>query len=139
MNGIPEKQGYRKFKIKKVSYQNDFLMMEEIIRRRYSSDKFGEDVPEDKRTDRFPDLIVIDGGKGHLNTAIATLKKLGIGEIDCISLAKENEEVHTPSSAMPILIPRNKKSLKILQHIRDESHRFGLTYNRYLRRKMLNP
>jgi len=84
-------------------------------------------------------LIVIDGGKGHLNTAIATLKKLGIGEIDCISLAKENEEVHTPSSAMPILIPRNKKSLKILQHIRDESHRFGLTYNRYLRRKMLNP
>jgi len=139
MNGIPEKQGYRKFKIKKVSYQNDFLMMEEIIRRRYSSDKFGEAVPEDKRTDRFPDLIVIDGGKGHLNTAIATLKKLGIGEIDCISLAKENEEVHTPSSAMPILIPRNKKSLKILQHIRDESHRFGLTYNRYLRRKMLNP
>ena len=139
MNGIPEKQGYRKFKIKKVSYQNDFLMMEEIIRRRYSSDKFGEAVPEDKRTDRFPDLIVIDGGKGHLNTAIATLKKLGIGEIDCISLAKENEEVHTPSSAMPILIPRNKKSLKILQHIRDESHRFGLTYNRYLRKKMLNP
>jgi len=139
MNGIPEKQGYRKFKIKKVSYQNDFLMMEEIIRRRYSSDKFGEDVPEDKRTDRFPDLIVIDGGKGHLNTAIATLKKLGIGEIDCISLAKENEEVHTPSSAMPILIPRNKKSLKILQHIRDESHRFGLTYNRYLRKKMINP
>ena len=139
MNGIPEKQGYRKFKIKKVPYQNDFLMMEEIIRRRYSSDKFGEAVPEDKRTDRFPDLIVIDGGKGHLNTAIATLKKLGIEEIDCISLAKENEEVHTPSSATPIIIPRNKKSLKILQHIRDESHRFGLTYNKYLRKKMLNP
>ena len=75
MNGIPEKKGYRKFKIKKVSYQNDFLMMEEIIRRRYSPDKFGETVSEDKRTDRFPDLIVIDGGKGHLNTAIATLKK----------------------------------------------------------------
>ncbi len=138
MNGIPEKKGYRKFKIKKVSYQNDFLMMEEIIRRRYSSDNFGQTVSEDKRTDRFPDLIVIDGGKGHLNTAVATLKKIGIEEIDCVSLAKENEEVYTPSSTAPILIPRNKKSLRILQHIRDESHRFGLTYNRYLRKKMIN-
>lgn len=137
MNGIPEKKGYRRFKIKKVSYQNDFLMMEEIIRRRYSPDKLGEDILADKRIDRFPDLIVIDGGRGHLNTAIATLKRLGIDEIDCISLAKENEEVYTTSSIEPILIPRNKKSLRILQHIRDESHRFGLTYNKYLRNKML--
>ena len=96
MNGIPEKKGYRKFKIKKVSHQNDFLMMEEILMRRYSPDKFSESVSDDKRIDRFPDLIVIDGGKGHLNTAIATLKKIGIAEIDCISLAKENEEVYTP-------------------------------------------
>ena len=139
MNGIPEKKGYRKFKIKKVSHQNDFLMMEEILMRRYSPDKFSESVSDDKRIDRFPDLIVIDGGKGHLNTAIETLKKIGIAEIDCISLAKENEEVYTPSSTAPIIIPKNKKSLRILQHIRDESHRFGLTYNKYLRKKMLNP
>jgi len=138
MNGIPDKNGYRKFKIKKVVYQNDFLMMEEIIRRRYSPDNICKDVPDDKLIDRFPDLIVIDGGKGHLNVAITTLKKIGMGEIDCISLAKQNEEVYTSYSNAPISVPRNKKSLKILQHIRDESHRFGLTYNRYLRKKMLN-
>ena len=138
MNGIPDKNGYRKFKIKKVLHQNDFLMMEEIIGRRYSPDNICKDDPDDKLIDRFPDLIVIDGGKGHLNVAITTLKKIGIGEIDCISLAKQNEEVYTSYSNAPISIPRNKKSLKILQHIRDESHRFGLTYNRYLRKKMLN-
>ena len=138
MNGIPDKNGYRKFKIRKVLYQNDFLMMEEIIRRRYSPDNICTDVPDDKQIDRFPDLIVIDGGKGHLSVAITSLKKIGIGEIDCISLAKQNEEVYTAYSNAPILIPRNKKSLRILQHIRDESHRFGLTYNRYLRKKMFN-
>lgn len=138
MNGIPDKNGYRKFKIKKVLYQNDFLMMEEIIGRRYSPDNICKDVPDDKLIDRFPDLIVIDGGKGHLNVAITTLKKIGMGEIDCISLAKQNEEVYTSYSNAPISVPRNKKSLKILQHIRDESHRFGLAYNRYLRKKMLN-
>jgi excinuclease ABC subunit C len=138
MNGIPDKNGYRKFKIKKVLYQNDFLMMEEIIGRRYSPDNICKDVLDDKLIDRFPDLIVIDGGKGHLNVAITTLKKIGIGEIDCISLAKQNEEVYTSYSNTPISVPRNKKSLKILQHIRDESHRFGLTYNRNLRKKMLN-
>jgi len=138
MNGIPDKNGYRKFKIKKVSYQNDFLMMEEIIGRRYSPHNIFEDVPDDKRVDRFPDLIVIDGGRGHLNVAITTLKKIGMEEIDCISLAKENEEVYTSFSNAPIVIPKNKKSLRILQHIRDESHRFGLAYNRYLRKKMLS-
>lgn len=137
-NGIPDKNGYRKFKIKKVLYQNDFLMMEEIISRRYSPHNICKDIPDDKRIDRFPDLIVIDGGRGHLNVAITTLNKIGLGEIDCISLAKQNEEVYTSYSNAPIFIPRNKKSLKILQHIRDESHRFGLTYNRYLRKKMLN-
>ena len=138
MNGIPDKNGYRKFKIKKVLYQNDFLMMAEIIGRRYSPDNICKDVPDDKLIDRFPDLIVIDGGKVHLNVAITTLKKIGMGEIDCISLAKQNEEVYTSYSNAPIFVPRNKKSLKILQHIRDESHRFGLTYNRYLRKKILN-
>jgi excinuclease ABC subunit C len=138
INGIPEKKGYRKFKIKKVFYQNDYLMMNEIIRRRYSSHKDGEFFSEAKQGDRLPDLIVIDGGKGHLNTAIETLKEMGIEEIDCISLAKEKEEVYTLTSILPTQIPRNKKSLRILQHIRDESHRFGLTYNRYLRKKMLN-
>ncbi|WP_458746852.1 excinuclease ABC subunit UvrC [Candidatus Nitrosocosmicus sp. T] len=138
MNGIPDKNGYRKFKIKKVLYQNDFLMMDEIIGRRYSPDNICKDVSDDKLIDRFPDLIVIDGGKGHLNVAITKLKKIGMGEIDCISLAKQNEEVYTSYSSEPIFVPKNKKSLKILQHIRDESHRFGLTYNRYLRKKILS-
>lgn len=138
INGIPFKNGYRKFKIKKVYSQNDFLMMEEIIERRYHARIPNNDEHINNKIDKVPDLIVIDGGKGHLNTAVATLKKIGLEEIDCISLAKENEEIFTIFSNNPILIPRNKKSLRILQHIRDESHRFGITYNKHLRKQVLN-
>ena len=88
-------------------------MMEEIIGRRYSPDNICKDDPDDKLIDRFPDLIVIDGGKGHLNVAITTLKKIGIGEIDCISLAKQNEEVYTSYSNAPISIPRISRIFQI--------------------------
>ena len=77
--------------------------------------------------DELPNLIVIDGGKGHLNMALKALKKIGLEKLECVSLAKENEEIFASFSNDPIIIPKNKKSLKILQHIRDESHRFGLT------------
>jgi excinuclease ABC subunit C len=143
IDGLPYKSKYRRFKIKKTSSQNDFSMMDEIISRRYSTD-------ENSKTDKvvvhrgktsfvnnnedLPNLIVIDGGKGHLNVALKALKKIGLDKIECISLAKENEEIFVPFSDNPIVIPKNKKSLKILQHIRDESHRFGLDYNRKLRK-----
>ncbi len=147
IDGIPHKQGYRRFKIKNSKTQNDFIMMEEIIERRYK--KIGSGIEGSVTKDiekginkgtnsqnedsQIPDLIVIDGGKGHLSIALRTLKHLKLETIDCISIAKENEEIFTPTSTNPISIGRREKSLKILQHIRDEAHRFGLTYNRKLR------
>jgi excinuclease ABC subunit C len=147
IDGMPYKNGYRRFKIKKISNQNDFSMMDEIITRRYNikdpdDKKDGNHSYDGKRNvkgsiekeDELPDLIIIDGGKGHLNVALKALKKIKLEKLECISLAKENEEVFTSFLNNPIIIPKNKKSLKILQHIRDESHRFGLIYNRKLRK-----
>ncbi len=149
IDGIPHKNGYRRFKIKKNFNQDDFSMMGEIISRRYIKNEEREIetavVPEGKtkRTttattiEELPSLIVIDGGKGHLNVALKTLKKIGLEKLECVSLAKENEEIFVPHSNDPIIIPKSKKALKILQHIRDESHRFGLAYNRKLRKIMI--
>jgi excinuclease ABC subunit C len=128
VNGHPNKDGYRKFRIKtKLFIQNDFAMIEEIVTRRY--------MHYEKINDKYqmPDLIVIDGGKGQLHSAINGLHKLGI-DIPCISLAKENEEIYTPYSSEPIILPRNSSALKMLQHIRNEAHRFGLAYNVNLRK-----
>ncbi|HEX7207222.1 MAG TPA: excinuclease ABC subunit UvrC [Nitrososphaeraceae archaeon] len=129
INGHPNKAGYRKFRIKtKLFTQNDFAMIEEIVTRRYSH--------HDEKTNskyQMSDLIVIDGGKGQLHSAINGLHKLGI-DIPCISLAKENEEIYTPYSSEPIILSRNSPALKMLQHIRNEAHRFGLAYNVNLRK-----
>ena len=145
IDGIPHKNGYRRFKIKKIFNQDDFSMMEEIISRRYRKNEEREtetvvEIGENTApmmmvmTEELPNLIVIDGGKGHLNVALKTLKRIGLEKLDCISLAKENEEVFYRTTNDPITIPKSKKPLKILQHIRDESHRFGLAYNRKLRK-----
>ena len=122
VNGIPEKSFYRKFKIKTIKDQNDFAMIGEIVSRRYAK--------EDKLN--LPDLVLIDGGKGQLNSAIDTISKLGL-KIPCISIAKEREEIFVPNSPFPTVIPKTSKSLKILQYLRDEAHRFGLNYNIKLR------
>ena len=121
----PDKSGYRKFKIKTVSGRDDFSMINEIVRRRYWRLK--------KEKSEFPDLIVIDGGKGQLSAAISALKEVGV-DIPCVSLAKENEEIFVPKRSKCIVIAKNKNSLKILQHARDETHRFGVAYNRKLRK-----
>ena len=122
VNGIPEKSFYRKFKIKSVKDQNDFAMINEIVSRRYSK--------EDKLN--LPDLVLIDGGKGQLKSAVEATSKLDL-KIQCISIAKEREEIFVPFSSAPIVIPKSNKSLKILQYLRDEAHRFGLEYNIKLR------
>jgi excinuclease ABC subunit C len=103
-------------------------MIAEIIKRRYF-----RLLEEDSQ---LPDLIVIDGGKGQLNAALKSLQSLGL-KTHCISLAKENEEVFVPNQKNPILIPKNKSSLKILQHARDETHRFGVAYNRTIRKNQI--
>ena len=121
----PDKSGYRKFKIKTVSGRDDFSMINEIVGRRYWRLR--------KEKSEFPDLVVIDGGKGQLSAAISALKEIGI-EIPCVSLAKENEEIFVPKKSKSIVIAKNKDSLKILQYARDETHRFGVAYNRKLRK-----
>jgi excinuclease ABC subunit C len=128
VDGKPNKSGYRKFRIKTVSGRDDFAMIGEIIKRRYF-----RLLEEDSQ---LPDLIVIDGGKGQLNAALKSLQSLG-ARIPCVSLAKENEEVFVPNQKNPVLIPKNKSSLKILQHARDETHRFGVAYNRTIRKNQI--
>jgi excinuclease ABC subunit C len=124
VNNKPNKSDYRKFRIKTITGQNDFAMVGELVRRRYSS----------RDSIRLPDLIVIDGGRGQLAAALASLRNLGLSDIPCIGLAKENEEIHRYNHSTPIVLPKNNAGLKMLQHIRDEAHRFGLAYNVNLRK-----
>ena len=128
VGGIPNKSGYRKFKIKTIKGRDDFAMIGEIIKRRYY--RLLEENSD------LPDLILIDGGKGQLNAALKSLESLGL-KLPCISLAKENEEVYVPKTKEPIVIPKNKESLKILQYARDETHRFGVAYNRTIRKNQI--
>ncbi len=128
VDGKPNKSGYRKFKIKTVFGRDDFAMIGEIIKRRYY--RLLEENSE------LPDLILIDGGKGQLNAAMKSLESLGL-KLPCISLAKENEEVYIPKNKNPVIIPKNQSSLKILQHARDESHRFGVAYNRTIQKNQI--
>ncbi len=128
VDGKPHKSGYRKFRIKTVTGRDDFAMIGEVIKRRYY--RLLEEHSE------LPDLILIDGGKGQLNAAMKSLESLGL-KLPCISLAKENEEVYIPKNKNPIVISKNQSSLKILQHARDESHRFGVAYNRNIQRNQI--
>ncbi|MDC4231818.1 MAG: excinuclease ABC subunit UvrC [Nitrosopumilus sp.] len=128
VGATPNKSGYRKFKIKTITGQDDFAMIGEIIKRRYYR------LLEENS--QLPDLIVIDGGKGQLNAAMKSLESLGL-KLPCISLAKENEEVFVPKNKNPIIIPKNKPSLKILQYTRDEVHRFGVAYNRIIQKNQI--
>ena len=123
VNGKPNKSGYRKFKIKTVKGRDDYAMISEVIKRRYHRLK--------DENSNLPDLILIDGGKGQLNAALSSLKMVNL-DVPCVSLAKENEEVFVPKRKNSIIIPKNQASLQILQHARDEAHRFGVAYNRKL-------
>jgi excinuclease ABC subunit C len=123
INGKPSKNYYRRFNITTVTGQNDFAMIGELVRRRYSS-----------TSEKIPDLILIDGGRGQLGAAIMSLRSLGISDVACISLAKENEEIYLLGSKDPVALPKSNIGLKMLQHARDEAHRFGLAYNIKLRK-----
>jgi len=128
VGGQPNKSGYRKFKIKTISGRDDFAMIGEVVKRRYF--RLLEENSE------LPDLILIDGGKGQLTSAMNSLSSLAL-KIPCISLAKEHEEIFVPKRKNSVLISRSKKSLKILQHARDEAHRFGVAYNRTIRKNQI--
>jgi len=127
-NGKPDKSNYRRFKIRSIEGIDDTAAIAEVIKRRYKRVK-AEDVS-------FPDLIVIDGGRGQLNYALAELEKLGL-KIPIISIAKQFEEVFMPGKIAPLKIPKKDKALQFIQEIRDEAHRFAIKYNRLLRKKEL--
>ncbi|MDR0682975.1 MAG: excinuclease ABC subunit UvrC [Dysgonamonadaceae bacterium] len=124
----PSKKDYRHFHIKTVVGPDDFASMEEVVTRRYSR-LLEENQP-------LPQLIVIDGGKGQLNIAAAVLKKLNLlDEISIIGLAKRLEEIFYPGDSVPLVLDKTSESLKIIQHLRDEAHRFGITFHRKVRSK----
>lgn len=128
IDGKPAKREYRKFHVKTVVGADDFASMEEIVYRRYSR-VLNEGL-------ELPDLIVIDGGKGQIHSAINSLKKLDLyGKIPLLGLAERMEEIYFPEDKDPYLLAKNSVSLKILMHIRDEAHRFGITFHRKLREK----
>ncbi len=128
-NGVPSKSDYRRFKIKTVVGANDYASMKEVVNRRYS--RMLAEAPDD-----LPQLVVIDGGKGQLDFAWQALSDLGLtGRLTVIGLAKRLEEVIRVGDPYPLFIDRNSQALKILQQIRDEAHRFGITFHRNLRSK----
>ena len=148
--GRPKNSEYRRFKIKTVEGPNDFASHQEMLRRRFRRQVANEvasngqqaavEVSEEGEITEnplhhewaMPDLIIIDGGKGQLSAAMQVLQELHI-DVPTVGLAKENEEIFTPGSPDPILLPRSSQSLYMVQRIRDEAHRFGITYHRKLR------
>ena len=127
IDGRPKKSEYRKFAIKSKSTPDDFAMIREVIHRRYSR------LIKEKKT--FPDLIVIDGGKGQLSSAWSVLDALNISDQPIIGLAKRLEEIFFPGISDAQMLPRTSSSLKLLQQIRDEAHRFAITFHRQKRKK----
>ncbi|WP_286845793.1 excinuclease ABC subunit UvrC [Proteiniphilum sp. UBA5310] len=126
--GKPSKKDYRHFNVKSVAGPDDFASMREIVERRYSR-ALNEGSP-------LPQLIVIDGGKGQLNAAVESLQKNGLyGKIAIIGIAKRLEEIYFPYDPVPLYIDKNSETLKIIQHLRDEAHRFGITFHRQKRSK----
>ncbi|HEX5316558.1 MAG TPA: helix-hairpin-helix domain-containing protein, partial [Candidatus Kapabacteria bacterium] len=126
-NGKPKKSEYRKYKIRSVEGNDDFAAMREVVRRRYSR-------ALNEKTE-LPDLIIIDGGKGQLSSAYEVMSELGLTQIPMFGLAKRLEEIFTISSLDALILPRSSSSLRLLQHIRDEAHRFAITFHRQLREK----
>ncbi len=126
-NAKPKKSKYRKFIIKSVEGPDDFASMREVIERRYSKLKENDEP--------LPDLIMVDGGKGQLSSAVSVLKNLGFINFEIIGLAKRLEEIYLPNSPEPQTIPKTSSSLKLLQRIRDEAHRFAITFHRQRRSK----
>jgi excinuclease ABC subunit C len=124
----PSKKDYRHFNIKTVEGPDDFASMEEIIYRRYKR------VLEENSS--LPQLIVIDGGKGQLSSALESLDKLGLrGKVGIIGIAKKLEEIYFPGDSIPLYLDKRSETLKIIQQIRDEAHRFGITHHRKRRDK----
>ncbi|MFK7769877.1 MAG: UvrB/UvrC motif-containing protein [Mariniblastus sp.] len=127
IDGMPFKPGYRRFKIKNVKGIDDYRSIHEVVSRRFQRLYDEQDV--------FPDILLIDGGKGQLSSAVAAFEALGIDPPILLSLAKKNEEIYRPGESEPIILSRHAFSLRLLQYVRDEAHRFAQHYHHILRSK----
>ena len=127
IDGLPFKPGYRRYKIREVTGIDDFRSIHEVVVRRYRRMSDEAQV--------FPDLLLIDGGKGQLNAAVAAFRELDISPPTLVSLAKREEEVYVPGQAEPLRLSRHSFALRLLQYVRDEAHRFAQHYHHILRRK----
>jgi excinuclease ABC subunit C len=129
-NGKPDRENYRRYRIRTVEGQDDFASMAEVVRRRYSR-VLGDGI-------RRPGLIVVDGGKGQLGSAVRELQALGLGELPVIGLAKEREEIFRPGERAPLVIDHTSGAIRLLQRIRDEAHRFANGYHQILMKQRMS-
>ena len=166
-DGVPDKENYRRYRVRTVEGQDDFASMAEVVRRRYSrilleareanpnaagySQENTFDAARRLERDanpqsairnpqsyiRLPDLIIVDGGKGQLSAACRELQRLGLHDLPIIGLAKEHEEIYRPGRALPLQLPMDSGALRLLQRIRDEAHRFANTYHQLLMKKRI--
>jgi len=128
--GRPKPAHYRRFRIKTVAGANDYAMLQEVLQRRFKRSTQGSDSWA-----ILPDLVLIDGGKGQLNAVRAIMRDVGAESVPVASLAKENEEIFLPEKAKPIVLPRNSAGLQLLQRLRDEAHRFAISYFRIMHKR----
>jgi len=160
-DGIPDNAAYRRYRIRSVDGQNDFASMAEVVRRRYSRillearnhvpDELEEtqESPLDamrriektiregkgSRFVQLPDLVIVDGGKGQLSSAVEQLQKLHLGNLPIVGLAKEREEIFRPGESLPVVLPHDRGALQLMQRIRDEAHRFANGYHQLLMKR----
>ena len=132
-NGKPNKSEYRRFIIRNVKGIDDYSMMKEVLTRRFK--KLNENISESNSWVKIPDLVLIDGGKGHLGAALQVFLELGVKDIPLASIAKQEEEVFVPETPEPIILDRSSQALYLLQRSRDEAHRFAITLHRKRRSK----
>ncbi len=134
-DGKPRSGEYRRFRIKTVQGPNDFASHQEVLRRRFRATRIGQEGTEEARRWAMPDLVLIDGGRGQVSAAQAVLDELGLHDLPMAGLAKEREELFLPGRADPVVLPATSPALYLVQRLRDEAHRFAITYHRSLRDK----
>ena len=132
-DGKPRSGEYRRFRIKSVTGPNDFASHQEVLRRRFRTVRTGEEGSEEERRWAMPDLVILDGGKGQVSAGKETLDELGLHDLPLAGLAKEREELFLPGRGDPIVLPPTSPALYLVQRLRDEAHRFAITYHRGLR------
>ncbi|MDP2661802.1 MAG: helix-hairpin-helix domain-containing protein, partial [Dehalococcoidia bacterium] len=136
INGQPKRAHYRRFRIKTVQGADDYAMLKEVLRRRFHrAAEPSEEKEASEAWSHYPELVMVDGGKGQLSSALEAMSETGVQDIPAIGLAKEREEVFTPGVHDPVILPPTSQALYLVQRIRDEAHRFALAYHVNLRQK----